>query len=91
MTNERVYADLYVHLHAERLMETAADIEWTLKDTAGVITVYFGDECRHSLYVAYNPKQTNAETLMQLIRYQCAQAVRVANIFTRLPATDAEK
>jgi len=89
MTNERVYADLYVHLHAERLLEVTQDIACTLKDTAGVITVYFGDECRHSLYVAYNPKQVDAETLMQLIQYQCERAVRVANIFTRLPAANA--
>lgn len=85
---EIVFADLYVHLHADRLMQAAARVEARLKQTGGVLGVHFGDECRHSLYVAYDPQTISAENLMALIRLDCASARRVACIFTRQPVRD---
>jgi hypothetical protein len=84
MNNESVYADLYVHLHADRLMQASAQLEKTLSSTLGVNCVHFGDECRQVLYVAYDPRQITAEHLMATIRRDCRAAAKVANIITRL-------
>ena len=89
MKPENVYADLYIHLHANKPMQAATQVERHLQATAGVVSVYFGDACRQSLHIAYNPRHIAAETLLDVVRLYSRNAVRVASIITRAPALNA--
>ncbi len=90
MKQEKVYADLYLHLHTDKLMHAAREIERRLQATPGVASVYFGDECRQSVYIAYDPKTISSENLLDVVRQHCARAVRVASIYTRTSALNAK-
>ena len=89
MKQEKVFADLYIHLHADKPMQAAARVERHLQATTGVVSVYFGDACRQSLHIAYNPRLIAAEALLDVVRLYSRNAVRVASIITRASALNA--
>ena len=89
MKQEKVFADLYIHLHADKPMQAASQVKRHLQATAGVVSVYFGDACRQSLHIAYNPRHIAAEALLNVVRLYSSKAVRVASIITRAPALNA--
>jgi hypothetical protein len=82
MNKDKLFADIYVHLHPDCLHDKKDEVEKVLRSSDGVIAVHFdADMDRHALFVSYNPNAVSPEVLLDIIRRSYKRAVRVASIF----------
>jgi hypothetical protein len=81
MNRDKLFADIYVHLHPDSLCDKKAEIEKVLRSSDGVFAVHFDtDRDRHAMFVSYNPNAVTSEVLLEIIRRSYMRAVRVASI-----------
>ncbi len=63
MNNNKFFADDYVHLHHDGLLDDRENVEKALCALSGVFSVHFDtDELRHAMCVAYNPEAVSSNT-----------------------------
>ena len=85
MTNDKFFADIYVHLHPDDLFDEKGTVEKDLLASYGVFSVHFdADEYRDAMVVAYNPEAVSSETLLEIIKKSYVRAVGVANMLMRV-------
>ena len=85
MNNNKFFADDYVHLHHDGLLDDRENVEKALCALSGVFSVHFDtDELRHAMCVAYNPEAVSSEVLLEIIRKSYAGAARVASILMKV-------
>ena len=85
MSNDKFFADDYVHLLPDGLFDNRVKIEKALRALSGVFSVHSDtDELRHAIFIAYNPEVVASETLLKVIRKSYAKAVKVASILMRV-------
>ena len=81
MNKDKLFADIYVHLHADSLSDDRGKVEKELRDYSGVFTVHFdADKYRNAMFVSYNPNAVSSEVLLEIIRKSYDRAVRVASM-----------
>ncbi|MBE9559821.1 MAG: hypothetical protein IMF15_03485 [Proteobacteria bacterium] len=81
MNKDKLFADIYVHLHADSLSDDRGKVEKELRDSRGVFTVHFdADKYRNAMFVSYNPNSVSADVLLEIIRKNYLTAVRVASM-----------
>ncbi len=89
MKKDKLFADLYVHLHSDSLSDDRGKVEKELRDSSGVFTVHFdADKYRNAMLVSYNPNAVSSEVLLEIIRKSYVRAVRVAGMLMRVEASD---
>ena len=78
MSTDISIVDIVVHLHPDTTPDCRERVEQGLRALDGVISVHFNEEDHpHALVVAYNPEETNSETLLAEIRKCDKDAVMV--------------
>ena len=81
MNKDKLFADIYIHLHPDGLHDKKDKVEKELRSSGGVYAVHFDTNInRHALFVSYNPNAASAEGLLDIIRKSYKRAVRVASI-----------
>ena len=85
MNRDKLFANIYVHLHPDSLFDYRDKVEKELRAIGGVFSVHFDvDECRNAMFVAYNPKAVSSDVLLEIIRKSYVSAVRVARMLMRV-------
>ena len=81
MNKDKLFADIYVHLHHDSQFDDKDRVENELYASSGVFTVHFdADKYRNAMYVSYNPNAVSSEILLEIIRKSYIRAVRVASM-----------
>ena len=81
MNKDKLFADIYVHLHDDSLSDSRDKVEKVLRDSSGVFTVHFDkDIYRNAMFVSYNPNVVSSEILLEIIKKSYVRAVRVASM-----------
>ena len=85
MKKDKLFADIFVHLHSANLNDKRMKVEKELREYSGVVSVHFEtDECRNAMIVTYDPAVVSSDALLEVIRNSYAGAERVAKMLLRV-------
>lgn len=81
MNKDKLFADIYVHLHQDSLFDDRSRVEYELYASSGVYAVHYdADIFRNAMLVSYNPNIVSSEVLLDIIRKSYVRAVKVASM-----------
>lgn len=61
-------ADIMIHVHPDLSAEQRANLEEAVAAGDGVVSVHFSPQHAHEMTVAYDPKVTHSQTILERVR-----------------------
>ena len=81
MNKDKFFADIYVHLHQDSLLDDKNRLDEELLASSGVYSIHYDmNGYRNAMYVSYNQNAVSSDILFEIIRKSYVRAVRVANM-----------